>query len=1616
MIFLVTMLAVLTPICVMLNQPAPKASGPIIVNTTSDASPSGDGLCSLREAINNANSPGADTTAGDCGIGTGTDTINFRVGGIITLSSALPAIQNTLTIDGSGQTITVDGASSYQVLSVFGGVGATLNLNHLTIANGTGGVYSAGTLTVTNCAFSGNSRYDGGAILEDYGTLTVSNSTFSGNSATGGAGGGGAILAYGSLTVTNCTFSGNSSLGSGGAITFANGTLTVSNSTFSGNSATNLGNYLGFGGAIGSFMGTLTVTNSTFAGDSATFGGGIYAPASTTSVANSVANSILTASSGGNCYAVALTNDGYNIDDDGSCGFGTSSGANGQTIGDNVSPLLDPNGLQNNGGPTETIALQSTSPAIGAVPPAQCPATDQRGAPRPAPGKSDCDIGAFEFGGVVVPTATPTATPTPTPTPTPTFTPTPKATPTPTPMVITPGIGSGTTTDDNTGKQGMAVEPVSTGNGNYYYRRNDFTIPGRGLPLVFGRAYNALDNYSGPLGANWTHNYNVVLFASATEAVVKWGDGHGETFTLTGTAYVPQAGVFNTLVMNSDGTFTLTQKNQTRYNFSPAGKLSSIVDKNGNQISLSYAASGNLAQIVSATGRALNFTYDASNRIVGINDPAGRSATFSYSASNDLAQSVDPAGGVTSFAYDGSHHVISITLPNGQILLQNVYDSQGRVVSQTNGRNFTTTFAYNTPGPGQTTISDPLGNKTVHTYDSLTRITQITDALGGTVSYTYDANSDRTSVTNQNDRTTIFTYDAAGNTIGIADPLADSSSFTYDGKNDLLTATNPHGKTTTFAYDESGNLTSIQDALGDRTVFAYDGFRELVSKIDARGDVTGFAYDSAGDLAQITDALGDKTILGYDAIGRLVSVTDGNGHTASAVYDALSRLTSISDPLSDTTHFTYDAIGNLTGITDADEHSTLYAYDPVNDLASVTDALGHVTGYSYDGNNNRITFTNAKGAATSYAYDILNRLAGVTDPLGLVTAYTYDAVGNVASTTDPKGQLNRFTYDSLNRLTGIAYADGKTVSYSYDADGNRTAMSDSLGATAYSYDGLDRLVTVARSGGTVTYAYDATGNRKSLTYPDGKVANYSYDPANRLAAVRDWLGRMTSYAYDPASNLTTVSYPNAAGVAFAYDKANRLARVTNNYRSGFFNVPGSNAISSFTYALDSAGNRLQVTAGDGGKTSYAYDALNELTSVSTGGWATSYAYDSAGNRLVESASQVSTKYLYDADDRLLAAATTGFFPQWFWGTGYFDEGWWPVTGTTHFTYDADGNRVASDTPKTTYTYSAANRLTAVSGSGLNPLFGSNTSFAYDGDGNRVSQGAYSYVNDVATSLPVVLQESGPDGKITYNHGLGLISESGTWSDFFYQYDGLASVVGLTDPTGRPAQLYSYDAWGNEYQPYFLTGTANKFHFTGEALDPGTGLYYLRARYYDPVVGRFLNPDRFSGLTGAPLSLDRYLYGLNNPLAFTDPSGLFPLFAESGWAGLRILGGVAETTVGVGLSLTGVGAVVGIPLTYFGVYDVIAGSTQRIAADQHIQLSIPGPTTQLVQRLDPSTSPDTLKNTTVLDALAPLVLSGVASPSSFIQALGGAGDVGTIHDILPLLLQPIPVAESPSSCP
>lgn len=335
--------------------------------------------------------------------------------------TGLPVITGNVTIQGNGATIarsSASGTPAFRLLDV--AAGGSLTLSAVTLsgglanngAEGGGAVFSHGTLNASGATFSGNSSpsssgTSGGAINSS-GALTVTGSTFSGNSGQEGGGifnqsttataavtdstftgntatiyGGGALLnADGTMTVTGDTFSGNS--GPGGGVLDNDATVSITDSTFTGNTAGGNG-----GGAVQNF-GKITITYSTLSGNSSPYGADIYNyKGYTLSIGTSI---VANGQQGANCGGAApITDSGYNVDSGTSCGFST---AHHSMTGTN--PQLGP--LASNGGPTQTMALAASSPAVNAIPgstPGCTGSTDQRGITRPQ--GSGCDIGAYEL-------------------------------------------------------------------------------------------------------------------------------------------------------------------------------------------------------------------------------------------------------------------------------------------------------------------------------------------------------------------------------------------------------------------------------------------------------------------------------------------------------------------------------------------------------------------------------------------------------------------------------------------------------------------------------------------------------------------------------------------------------------------------------------------------------------------------------------------------------------------------------------------------------------------------------------------------------------------------------------------------------------------------------------------------------------------------------------------------------------------------------------------------------------------------------------------------------------------------------------------------------------------
>jgi RHS repeat-associated protein len=918
------------------------------------------------------------------------------------------------------------------------------------------------------------------------------------------------------------------------------------------------------------------------------------------------------------------------------------------------------------------------------------------------------------------------------------------------------------------------------------------------------------------------------------------------------------------------------------------GVLLKRIDPAGETTVFEHDSGLDVSAVTSPDGSSkTTMTYDSAGNLLTATAPASLGSaqkTFTYDAQNNVKSVTDARQKETDYGYDASGNLTSVTL-DGQPVAGAIYNAQGQVLTSTDGNGKTTTYTYDANGSlASVTAPDPDGNgtleaaKTTYTYGAMGNVLTRVDPLGNC-----------SGCTPANYRTT-YTYDAEGHLLTETDPLGNVTTHTYDLAGNETSVEDANHHVTTYEYDNANHLTKITapdpDGAGAQTspitTYTYDDVGNRISEVSPRGNVPGgnpasftttYAYDNNNRLVSVTTPKGEKTTYTYDANGNRNSMIDPRGYVQGAnpddykttyTYDAAGRLLTTTDPLSHVTTNHYDAVGNLDWTKDANDHQTNYSYDAAGRILTVQAPDGGLTTYTYDGNGNLKTRKDDNNHITTYTYDDASRLTQITgqDPDGAgsatspVSTYTYDVNGNRLTMIDPNGNATQtagdgkttYTYDRGNRLKTIAYSDSTPgVTYNYDPVGNRSSMVDGSGTVTYMYDTNDRLLSVARGTNTFSYTYDPNGNVLTRTYPDTTQITYGYDEDDRLATVANG-GNTTSYTYDAASNLWQTTLPSGNGYVETrtYDRAGRLTEVKN--------AKGASVLSDYVSTLDAVGNPTTIQDGSN-TTNYAYDNNDRITAACYQAACASatdfikWSYDKVGNRLTEQRPAGNTNYTYNGLDQLTQA------------------------GATAYTYDQNGNEKSAGTR--TFTYDLANRLkTTISGS-------TTTTYTYDGDGARLqaSTGTQAskktnFLWDTNRDLPQLALERDGNNALLRRHIYGerrISMRSGT-NDYYYHYDVLGSVRNITSATGVKQWTDVYEPFGAiRTETQDATGAPTNFvKFAGEYLDP-TGLYYLRARQYDPVTGRFTRTDPGLGKSRDPAQ-STYAYGDNQPTVMVDPSG------------------------------------------------------------------------------------------------------------------------------------------------
>jgi len=942
--------------------------------------------------------------------------------------------------------------------------------------------------------------------------------------------------------------------------------------------------------------------------------------------------------------------------------------------------------------------------------------------------------------------------------------------------------------------------------------------------VAFGLTYNAQDNEAGVLGVGWRHSYEATLEVSRhngqRSVVLREPDGRRlEYAEQPDESYVAMRGVYSPLRFvkgqhNEPDRYELVHPSQERWVFEPVPgvanrwRLAAIKDLHNQGVVLHYNEAGQLVRITDSVGRSVELAYYAAGDVV-----PGRNVPVPSSWYRQLKSVRDAIGREWQFGY------------------------------------------YPTPrSDGQMDYPGIEGDQRVYL------------------------------------RWVIWpdlTYEGEEPQVGKRYEL----SYSHFGPNfgQLSEIVDRAGYRTSYGYDSAGRL--VYYAVGGRS-----GNREIYMACDGRvnyaqnlGDPTyrvqfqfgdsiwTYAYDRLGRLVRMIDPLGRVRQLGWNQLYQVSWARSPSGATSHFCWDERGNLTRVEDPTGNWVELEWNALNRLSKVRDsltpAGMHRMRYEHNATGDLEKVLELAGQganafyaTTAYEWDVARGLLREArDAAGHRTQFRlYDAWGYLKQVQDALergGEVLAR--NALGWVERVRNARGQVIEYRYDSWGRLRKKVLPEGRVVTYTYDLEGRLLRMEEPERQTVWSYqDATGFLQSVSTPEGVVEYGWQRGLLRTLKVMPAGGSAQeweYEYnDDANELEKV--YRNRTSNpepeieYERDGYGRLRQVKYGNRTVVEYTYDSADRVWQEvykadSTPYRKVEYERDGLGRIEQKReWVWVSSRWHLQAT------TTYTYDHQGQLVREERTGqnaYTIAYEYDLVGNRLVRTRTvggQTFTDVMaYNVANQLVRLN---------------NQPW---------EYDADGNVVVRRVGNETWLldYDAEGNLVRLQKRGDTVGW----EYAYDGLGRRVRSVRGDLEVEYLYSGDTVVAERANGGEwVYYGYSGAMYQQVAGVGTEYKHWSFRGDLVTTSSPTGTYSPAPLTDAFGDSVlgvrQAYDWNGA---WGYRNELVEAG-GLVKVGVRWYDPVVGRFLQQDPWLGDIYVPLTLNAYGYCVNDPLQVVDPSG------------------------------------------------------------------------------------------------------------------------------------------------
>ncbi len=895
-----------------------------------------------------------------------------------------------------------------------------------------------------------------------------------------------------------------------------------------------------------------------------------------------------------------------------------------------------------------------------------------------------------------------------------------------------------------------------------------------------------------------------------------------------------------------------------------------IKDPGGRVDSITVDASGNLTRIKDqAGGLPFQGTYDSQHRLVQLTDRRGSAWGLAYDFAGKLAADTAPqvtASGqtvrpVVAYASIEKAVLIDTATHRGSSLSPGpMVDTVGVRAIVTNARGYGTTYALDRFGAANL-IQEPLGRTTSVARDSNSTVVRTRTPSGHVIKYTWSGPDLTQTVDSTTGRTISYTYTAHYPTTisGHVDSVVNywrSAPPPQSGLTGQLDSTHTGGAGTTgFRYGSDGRLCTIIDAAGHAEGCYFtstSGFHNTDSISNTLGSVVGYRYDNHGQMVMTIDPVGDTTQTVYDAIGRIVK-TIGPLHEAdSLTYDGL-YLTQQRDAKGQV----YRLWPNTLGWPD-----------------SVTDPNGKVDRYAYDLNGNRTSWTNRNGQTITYAFDSLDQVRTMVAG-GKSTTFFSDPTMRYSVVSDSES-VDTLKFDAADRpwvaISCRVLTSGNAPQCFRDSLVYETASSQ-FGPRDLRTQSVLTAPTIWASGTQLIIGHHYDVHELLDTLTPGHLNTQSGQPITFVYSVEalDSITTLTSlnnlamthsYPWTHRTDQVQLSDPTitaALGTAYYFNNAGRLA-------------------TRYHGSLSSPDTTRTLSYGRQGNLVWYADSSHQTVTTCSftpcGGY---HCTNSTQPSFVDS-----TRYVYDSvGNRIDPSATNGGLD---WGNR--QRRW----QNYRMDYDAAGNMTAKRTLSSTDStkllrtdslfWSALGRLDSVRtrDSSTGTLIVSKVGFGYDGWGRRIRKSSGSSTSRYLWDGEVLLAQLDTLGNdvagYTYYPGednlASVLRRDRGDSSYYSLRDYSRNVLALLAKTSAGVTIdnqYRYDPFGN-LQGSSTSTIPNTLQFAGREYDAETQLYYDRARYLDPALGRFVSEDPI-GLRGG---VNPYTFVGNDPVNVSDPSG------------------------------------------------------------------------------------------------------------------------------------------------